>query len=74
MIPKKKPADPRRQYRDVRKYLVSLVCVCEEVLRHLDAEMKKPSTVERGKRIAKICNHLELHKDLAKRFGLGVAK
>jgi hypothetical protein len=58
--------------RELREHLRGLVSVCESTLRLLDEEMKKPSDAERGKRIAAICNRLELQKDMAKRFGLGV--
>jgi len=36
----------------------------------IDAEMKLPSSVERGKRIAKITNFLELQNDITMRLGL----
>ena len=58
--------------RDCRKYLRQLVTTVESTLAWIDDEMKKPSNVERGKRIAAYCNNLEMQKDLAKRFGLGV--
>jgi hypothetical protein len=36
----------------------------------IDEEMKKPSTPDRGKRIAKITNMLEFENDRALHFGL----
>ena len=42
-------------------------------LDQLDREMKKPSTPERGKIIAAICNHLELANDSAMHFGLDLS-
>jgi len=37
----------------------------------LDAEMRKPSTVERGQRIAKLLNALTVARQSAMRFTLG---
>lgn len=71
----KKPIDPlllaKRESLKLRKSLANLVVACEQSLEALDAEMQMPSTVKRGKRIAKISNYLELEKDRAKHFGLG---
>lgn len=38
----------------------------------LDQEMRRPSSFERGKRIAKIINALEWANDCARHFGLGI--
>lgn len=38
----------------------------------LDAEMNKPNSVERGKRIAKAANDLDLANDRVRYFALGV--
>lgn len=61
-----------KEAKNYKKYLKSLtesVIVC---LNAFDTEMKKPATIERGKRIAKICNALEMENDKARYFGLGV--
>lgn len=64
--------EQRRAIRELRKYLKQLVSACEQSITALDSEMEKPSTHERGGRVAKITNFLELNKDQAKRFGLGI--
>lgn len=56
--------------RAAKKYLRDLVRATEAVIEWMDAEMKKPSDNDRGKRIASVLNGLEMQKDLAKRFGL----
>lgn len=56
----------------VRRYLRELVQVSEDVLTAIDKIMQEPSDAKRGARIAAACNALELQKDIAKRFGLGV--
>lgn len=53
-----------------RKELRDLVKTVELALQMIDREMKQPSSVEQGQRIATICNGLELQKDIAKRYGL----
>jgi len=55
-----------------KKYLKQLVLACETAIDQLDIEMKKPASNERGKRIAVITNYLDLQKDQAKHFGLGL--
>lgn len=61
--------DLRRRMRLIR----DLVETAEAVITALDLEMQKPSDVERGRRVALICNTLELAKDRAKHFGLGLS-
>lgn len=63
--------DARREIKKLRKHLKDLVGACQQVIVALDAEMAKPSDMERGKRIAKITNFLEMEKDRAHHFGLG---
>ncbi len=63
--------DDQRALREARRYLRNLTKDVSSCLDALDAEMARPSTPERGKRIAVICNHLNLRNDMAKRFGLG---
>jgi hypothetical protein len=65
-------AQTTKAERELRKHLQALVTTCAAAIDALDAEMKKPSDVNRGKRIAAICNALEFQKDAAKHFGLGV--
>ena len=55
-----------------KKYLKLLVTACECVLKELDRTMKTPTDSRRGQRIAQISNYLEMHKDQAKHFGLGL--
>lgn len=57
-----------------RWHLRELVATVEVAIKALDAEMKLPPSHERGQRIAKICNYLELNKDAARRFGLAPPK
>ena len=57
---------------DEKKYLKQLTDAVLQCLEAIDTEMKLPSTHERGQRIAKICNALEIANDLARRFGLGI--
>ncbi len=55
------------------KYLRALKALTRDVrafLLLLDGEMKKPSTVERGKKIAALSNALELANDKVRRFTL----
>ena len=62
--------DDAKKLRDARKHLRDLTRGVEACLRAIDAEMAKPSSCERGKRIAAICNKLNLCNDIAKRYGL----
>jgi hypothetical protein len=62
----------RRTTKKLRAELRALVATCESCLSALDREMKQPSNEQRGKRVAYICNQLELQKDMAKHFGLGM--
>lgn len=63
--------DDQRQLRAVKRHLRDLTRRVAEFLDAIDIEMAKPSSPDRGKRIAKICNVLNLSNDTAKRFGLG---
>ena len=66
--------DEERQIRTLRQYLRNLTRDVGYCLDALANEMRTPSTVERGKRIAAICNKLNLSNDSAKRYGLGLSK
>lgn len=59
------------EFRACRAHLKAMVKTVKEFLDWIDVEMKKPSDVARGKRIAFACNSLEMQKDLAERFGIG---
>lgn len=67
MSARSKPTD-----REVRRQLYSLVAQVEQCLTAIDKTMQGPSTSDRGKCIAQISNVLEMQKDMAKRFGLGI--
>lgn len=49
--------------RELTKHLSALVKAVEAHLSALDAEMRLPSSNERGMRIARICNTLEVAKE-----------
>ncbi len=61
-----------RESRKMRKHLVDLTNVVRAHIDALDLLMKMPSTPERGKTVAALCNHLEMANDKARYFGLGV--
>lgn len=61
--------------QDAKKYRAALQKLTLAVMTHvnaLDKEMKRPSDNERGRRIAGLCNILEMANDHARYFGLGV--
>lgn len=67
--------DPQQLARDRRKFLEHLRDLSAAVTAHLealDAEMALPSSVERGKRIAKLASALDLANDRVRYFALGV--
>ena len=55
-----------------KKYLKQLVSQVELHLKEIDKIMKLPESNKRGRLIAQTCNNLDLIKDMAKRFGLGI--
>jgi hypothetical protein len=55
-----------------KKYLKELVAQVETHLSEIDRIMKLPEGSKRGELIALSCNNLNLTKDVAKRFGLGL--
>ncbi len=63
---------PGRLARQQRKALVTLTENVREFLWHIDRAMEGPSTMERGKRIAALCNALALANDRVRYFTLGV--
>ena len=60
---------PEQEYK---KYLKNLVKQVELHLAEIDRIMKLPNSSQRGQLIAQSCNNLELIKDTAKHFGLGM--
>ena len=58
--------------RKLRKQFLELCGDVECFLAALDAEMKNPSSHERGQRIGKLATALEIANDSAKRFALGM--
>lgn len=59
-----------RECKEAKRYLRLLIKSVEAYVKMVDAEMKKPSSVERGERIAELTNSLDMSKDIAKRFGV----
>ena len=59
-----------KRCRKYQKTLKGFIVFIEQYLKALDAEMQKPSTYERGQRIAHLSNMLEIQKDLIKRHEL----
>lgn len=62
--------EAERELRTARRWLRALASTVAFSIRRLDEEMQNPATLERGKRIATICNDLQLSHDMATRFGL----
>jgi len=60
----------RKEALKYRKALKELVDSINKALEAIDIEMKKPSTMERGKKIAAICNFLDRAKDVVRFFTL----
>ena len=58
--------------RELTKALRELSGAVSEALTLLDSEMRKPSDAGRGKRVALICNALDLVNDRVRYFQLGV--
>ena len=61
-----------RRAGELKKSLMELTRSVDSFLELLDKEMVLPSTVERGRRIAALCNALNIKNDSAKHFGLGI--
>ena len=57
--------------KKTKKYLKELTQSVSRAISCLDSIMKGPSTNERGKQVAKICNFLDISNDAAMHFGLG---
>lgn len=54
-----------------KKMLIALTNFIIRFENAMDKEMKKPSTPERGRRIARLTNALTIQNQKALRFGLG---
>jgi hypothetical protein len=70
----KKLLDARREARALRKALGDFVSIVEQCIAQMDATMQGSSSAERGRRMGALVGQLELHKDIAKRHGLGIVK
>ena len=57
-------------FLSLKKYLIELTEFLGKYLSTMDKTMQMPSTVDRGKQIAKLINSLEHQADLAMYFGL----
>jgi len=62
----------KAELRHIRKALKALSGTVGEFLRLLDETMQGPSTFERGRRIAKLCNALDMANDGVRYNHLGV--
>jgi hypothetical protein len=62
--------DDQKEVRRLRKSLRDLTQQVKIGLDRLDKAMAMPSTEARGKNIAAAANHINLHNDIAIRFGL----
>ena len=61
----------KRRARELNMYLRDLTEAVNTFIGLIDEEMAKPSSVQRGARIAQLTNALQIQNDLARRFGLG---
>lgn len=59
--------DAEKRFRELGANVIAF-------LAQMDVVMLKPSTVERGKEIARLCAELEFSNDCAMRFGLGLER
>ena len=65
-------SEDAKKARHYKKALKDLIEVLEANIRHFDSVAKEPSSPQKGERLAAVMNNIELQKDLAKRFGLGI--
>lgn len=61
------------ELRSTRKALRQLSDDVKAFLAALDVEMRKPSSLERGQRVATAANALNLRNDTVRRYSLGMA-
>lgn len=64
------PKKTARELREAKQHLRDLCAMNRKVIAALDAEMKKPSDHERGKRVGQIVHALEVQTDMARHFAL----
>lgn len=57
---------------ELKKYLRNIATIVAQSIATLDATMKGPSTPERGKTVAAVCNTLEYANDSMIVFGLKI--
>lgn len=62
----------KREESKYRRALVDLTVAVAKHLKALDDEMKKPSSPERGRRIARLAGNLEMANDRVRYFALGI--
>jgi len=62
----------RREALKQRKSVVALTTSITNFIARMDLLMKQPSTVERGRAVAKLMNELDMANDHARYFALGV--
>ena len=61
-----------KEERRLRQHLKDLTITVTSFLDALDREMAQPSTNERGQRIARLANDLNMANDNARFFGLNI--
>jgi hypothetical protein len=64
--------DFKKQARNYKKHLKDLTINVGRCLKAIDETMRMPESKDRGSRIAKICNALEMANDRARYFGLNI--
>jgi hypothetical protein len=62
----------QREIRNLKRHLKGLTVQVMGAIARIDALMKQPESVLRGKQIAEVTNALEMTNDGARYFGLGV--
>ena len=60
-----------REIRRLKAAMRQLVRASYSALDGIDVEMRGPSTVERGRKVASFCSYLEFETDQANHSGLG---
>ena len=70
--PKSVNAETAKRLRKLEKDLRGLTDDVRTYLKWLDEEMRKPSSPQRGSRIARASNSLEMRNNMVRRFTLGI--
>lgn len=60
-----------KECQDLRKHLKNLTQLVTSYILKIDEEMVRPYSHQRGGRIARLTNGLEMANDMARHFGLG---